>query len=418
MLKVPTEYKSLYTSKKLIQLITGGRGSIKSFSVALFILRLTYEKGHKILFTRYTMTSAEISIIPEFKDKIEKEHLESDFIVTNIEITNVRTGSKILFRGIKVSSGNQTANLKSIEGITTFVVDEAEEWISEEDYDKIRLSIRSINARNRVIIVMNPCNRKHFIYKKYIKDTKKIINIEGYDVEISTHPQVNHIHTYYKPFSQYLSKQFLEEIEEIRKNKVKYGNIVVGQWVDDPEGLMYSFGIKEYDYEIDLTNSFVFSFTDVSGGGDYFCTWFIAVYNNQFYVFDCIYKKEDSKITKPLLKQKIKLYNSIQNFIETNKDGAVFVNDFEMEGIPATGIYNTTTKLARIEALADKIDNFLFKKYGSDEFEKAKEHLRCFPRKGYKNSNEGYDDAPDALSMGQMYFYTNYPYLFQNNIKN
>lgn len=52
------------------------------------------------------------------------------------------TGSRIMFRGIKTSSGNQTAKLKSIQGITTFVCDEAEEWTSEEEFDKIMLSIR------------------------------------------------------------------------------------------------------------------------------------------------------------------------------------------------------------------------------------------------------------------------------------
>lgn len=47
-----------------------------------------------------------------------------------------------MFRGIRTSSGNQTAKLKSIQGLTTFVCDEAEEWNSEEDFDKLVLSIR------------------------------------------------------------------------------------------------------------------------------------------------------------------------------------------------------------------------------------------------------------------------------------
>ena len=36
---------------------------------------------------------------------------------------NKMTKSRIMFRGIKTSSGNQTAKLKSIQGITTFVCD-------------------------------------------------------------------------------------------------------------------------------------------------------------------------------------------------------------------------------------------------------------------------------------------------------
>ena len=52
--------------------MSGGRGSLKSHSLHDFILKLTYEKGHGVLFTRYTMTSAKASIIPEFKEAISR----------------------------------------------------------------------------------------------------------------------------------------------------------------------------------------------------------------------------------------------------------------------------------------------------------------------------------------------------------
>jgi len=69
------KYKPLIYSKSRYFIISGGRASGKSYSVASFLLMLTFEKGHKILFTRYTMSSAHISIIPEFLQKIELKHL-------------------------------------------------------------------------------------------------------------------------------------------------------------------------------------------------------------------------------------------------------------------------------------------------------------------------------------------------------
>ena len=108
---------------------------------------LTYEVGHTILFTRYTLTSAHISIIPEFVEKIEMADLHNDFSITKDEIINLRTGSKILFKGIKTSSGTQTANLKSLQGVTTWVLDEAEELVEEDVFDKIDLSVRNFNKR-------------------------------------------------------------------------------------------------------------------------------------------------------------------------------------------------------------------------------------------------------------------------------
>ena len=140
--KLNPKYKSLYSNDGRYNIITGGRNSGKSFGVTIFILHLTYEKGHKVLYTRYTMTSAEKSIIPEFLAKIELLGVQDHFEVTKKEITNKMTGSSIMFSGIQTSSGNQTANLKSISGITTWVLDEAEEMTDEDNFDTIDLSVR------------------------------------------------------------------------------------------------------------------------------------------------------------------------------------------------------------------------------------------------------------------------------------
>ena len=234
-------YKPLYQNKdKFIVLVTGGRGSGKSFEVARFLERLTFERGRKILFTRYTLTSASKSIIPEVEDKIERDGTKDFFIINKDEIINTRSRSKIMFMGIKTSSGNQTAKLKSIQGISVFVCDEAEEWVSEEDYDKMVLSIREEDIQNMVVVVMNPANTSHFIYQKYIKDTHRVEVIDGVPVQISTHPNVLHIHTTYMNNLDYLSKEFLREVKEIKeKDPDKYARVVIGKWADMNEGAIF-----------------------------------------------------------------------------------------------------------------------------------------------------------------------------------
>jgi phage terminase large subunit len=124
-------------------IVTGGRGSGKSFAVNSILLLLTYQAGHTILFTRFTLRAASISIIPEFIEKLEILNLIDKFKITKDEIINKGNGSKIIFRGIKTSSGDQTANLKSLQGITTWVMDEAEELNDEDIFDKIDLSVRN-----------------------------------------------------------------------------------------------------------------------------------------------------------------------------------------------------------------------------------------------------------------------------------
>ena len=216
-------------------MVTGGRGSGKSYSLNSFLLLLTYESGHVILFTRYTLTSAHVSIIPEFIDKIETSNLTGDFHITKDEIINTKTGSKILFKGIKTSSGIQTANLKSLANVTTWVLDEAEELDDEETFDKIDFSIRAKGIQNRVILVMNPATKEHFIYKRFFEQ-------RGVDAGVSEIVgDTTYIHTTYLNNKANLSQSFLSQIERMKEsNPSKYKHIILGGWLDKAEGVVFT----------------------------------------------------------------------------------------------------------------------------------------------------------------------------------
>ena len=226
-------YRSLFVKspKHRYYFITGGRGSGKSFHVAVFLLNLTYEAGHVILFTRWTLVSAEISIIPEFLEKIELLGRQGDFDIKEGVITNTKTGSKILFKGIKTSAGNQTANLKSIQGVTTWVLDEAEEVTSEDVFEKIDLSIRHKSLPNRTIMVMNPSHRGHFLYTKFA---------------IANRPDTCYIHTTYRDNEANLSTSFIAEAERTRQaNLSRYNHVFQGEWTDNVSGLLWNKNIIE-----------------------------------------------------------------------------------------------------------------------------------------------------------------------------
>jgi len=222
------KYKPLFVEipQTRYYLITGGRGSGKSWTLSLFLLNLTYEGGHVILFTRWTLTSAFISIIPEFIDKIELMNKEADFEITQSEIINKITGSKILFRGIKTSQGTATANLKSIAGVTTFILDESEELNDEDVFDRIDLSIRAANKPNRVILVMNPSYKSHWIYNRFVK--QKISNC-------------TYIHTTYLDNERNLSQSFIDQAQRVKQENLhRYEHLFLGIWLDDAEGLLWS----------------------------------------------------------------------------------------------------------------------------------------------------------------------------------
>ena len=78
-----SKYKGLNSDSRYF-VITGGRGSGKSFSITVFLVLLTFEESNKVLFTRYTMSSAGMSIIPEFIEKLELMGLLEHFTDTSL----------------------------------------------------------------------------------------------------------------------------------------------------------------------------------------------------------------------------------------------------------------------------------------------------------------------------------------------
>jgi len=229
------KYLPLFNNENRYYVVTGGRGSGKSWTVTMFLLTLTYESGHVILFTRYTLTSAHVSIIPEFLEKIELLGNDSDFHITKDEIINLKTGSKIIFKGIKTSSGTQTASLKSLAGVTTWVLDEAEELVDEDVFDKIDLSIRAKDKQNRVILVLNPATKEHFIYQKFFE-------LKGVDAgSNTTKGDTTYIHTTYLDNKENLSESFLKQVDETKKRRPeKYKHAILGGWLNKAEGVIFT----------------------------------------------------------------------------------------------------------------------------------------------------------------------------------
>ena len=235
MIEINEKYQPITESEDRYYVLTGGRGSSKSFSVSTLLLMLTFENGHTILFTRYTMKSAHISIIPEFIEKIDLMKLQDNFYVTKDEIVNKLTGSKIIFRGIKTSSGDQTANLKSLQGVTTFVLDEAEELTDETVFDKIDLSVRHKTKQNRVILILNPSTKEHWIYDRFF-----VRNGVAEGSNTSTN-NTTYIHTSYLDNIEHLSKSFISQVTRMKERRPnKYKHQILGGWLDKAEGVIFT----------------------------------------------------------------------------------------------------------------------------------------------------------------------------------
>ena len=234
------KFQALYASESDLFIITGGRGAGKTYATTDAGLRYTYEEGQKVLATRYSMSSAKRSIIPEYRLMQERHNIESHFQEANDALLNVHTGNEILFSGIKTGSGNQTAKLKGIPDLTTWIYEEFEEDPDETTFDTINNTVRSTKAKNRVILVLNPSFRNRWFYKKWFEPYNLPNEFNG------TIGNVTYIHHNYLDNVANLSEKFLKEAETVKQtNYLKYCHIYLGHWLDSSEGLLWDMAILD-----------------------------------------------------------------------------------------------------------------------------------------------------------------------------
>ncbi len=238
------------TNKSRYFVITGGRGSGKSFEVGRFAVLLSHYPNERILYTRQTMTSAQLSVIPEVQEKINFMGVQGNFEQTGNKLLNTLSGSDIIFKGLQTSNGDQTANLKSLTGVTTWVLDEAEEQTDEDKFDKIDLSFRKKGTQTRIIIILNPTSKAHWIYKRFF-ESKGVP--EGFTGEVG---DTTYIHTTYLDNIDNLDNSFIQRANELKQTyPEKYHHIMLGGWLEKAEGVI----IKNWRFgEFDDTLPFYF----------------------------------------------------------------------------------------------------------------------------------------------------------------
>lgn len=235
MITLNKKYSPLIKEDSRYTIITGGRGSAKSFSINTYLCLLMLEDNRGILFLRKTLTSAHVSIIPEFIEKLDLLGIREMFNITKTEIKHKSNGSVIYFRGIQSGSGDNTANLKSLNNISVVVIDEAEELTDEKVFDRIDLSVRQVGITNKIIIALNPSTKTHWVYKRFFEDSA--IN-EGFN---GTTNNTTYIHTDYRDNAENLSESFLQQVKAIEfSNPEKYNHVILGGWLNKAEGVIFT----------------------------------------------------------------------------------------------------------------------------------------------------------------------------------
>ena len=341
------KYKLLWTTSAFITIVTGGRGSGKSFAVGDFIENLSFQQGHKILFTRYALYTASDSIIPEFEEKIGIEDHTDHFYTTKTDVINKRSGVEILFRGIKTASGNQTAKLKSIQGLSTFVLEEAEELDKEDTFNTIMQSVRQKGIQNRIILVLNPKSKEHWIYKRFFETPDVDPKFNG------EKDGVCYIHTSYLENLDNLSQEFIDEAERCKRVTPElYRYDYLGEWVLSIEGAYMPYGnLRRYKELNDEGVNLLFG-DPADEGTDHHAAIIGRLVGNNFYVTDAIFNMVDLNANEVVYKQKIEYHNIDKYYIETNSFGKYFYRNIKDQnpGVASFGFISKANKMGRIQA--------------------------------------------------------------------
>lgn len=203
---LPVYYKHLRNYNTRFNVYYGGAGSGKSHFVMQKMIIKCLQYKRKLLVVRKVGNTLKDSVwamclkllyqMPQVIKNINKSEYTIELI----------SGSIILFKGF-----DDPEKIKSIEGITDIVVEEASE-LTEDDFDQLNLRLRARCGMLQIHLMFNPVSKANWVYKRFFAD--------------GTPDDTVIVHTTYKD-NPYLPKEYLESLFRLERTNPAYFKIYV-----------------------------------------------------------------------------------------------------------------------------------------------------------------------------------------------
>lgn len=184
----------------------GGAGSGKSHFVMQKLILKCLNYKRKLLVVRKVGNTLKDSVwsmclkllyqMPQVVKNINKSEY-------TIELIN---GSIILFKGF-----DDPEKIKSIEGITDIVVEEASE-LTEDDFDQLNLRLRANCGMLQIHLMFNPVSKTNWVYKRFFEN--------------GTPEDTVIVHTTYKD-NPYLPQEYINSLFRLERTNPAYFKIYV-----------------------------------------------------------------------------------------------------------------------------------------------------------------------------------------------
>jgi len=177
-MEIPVEYRRLFDSDWREAAVYGGRYSLKSHSIARFLLIKARQKKTRIGCFREFQNSIAESSYQLLADLIKQYEL-NDFTLTNNSIINRINNSDFIFKGL----WNNEQSIKSIEGIDIAWVEEAQ-TVSEKSLEVLTPTVRKDGSQ--IVYTYNRLLEEDPVHNRLViqgRPNTLIINV-NYDIAL------------------------------------------------------------------------------------------------------------------------------------------------------------------------------------------------------------------------------------------
>ena len=212
-IEIPVEFKELFSDWWREAAIYGGRFSLKSHTVARYLIIQARLKKTRVACFREFQSSIAESSYQLLADLIKLYEL-NDFTLTNNSIINTINGSDFIFKGL----WNNEQSIKSIEGIDIAWVEEAQ-TVTKNSLEILTPTVRKPNSK--IVYTYNRLFEDDPVHTRLVVEGRPntlVINV-NYDVAEKY---------------GYLPKEVKQEIED---DKVKRPGLYRHKWLGEPGSL-------------------------------------------------------------------------------------------------------------------------------------------------------------------------------------
>jgi len=274
-LKISKKFTELFKQLKTgltnrFYIYFGGRGSGKSWAIAIFIVLIMRLKKYRVLCTREYQKNIADSSKKLIEDTIKRFKLDHEFDMQRGVTRHKKTGSEILYYGLH----HNAQEIKSLEGVDIVWCEESENT-SQESLDLLIPTIRK--PKSIIIFTLNPDKKENPVYKGFIDSP-------GYDSLIRE--KVNYCD------NEHFPNVLQEEMERCReRDPEKYDWIWEGNCREfsDSQILKGCYTIKDFDLPNDLSYCFGADW-GFSQDPNTLVKMYVDMSNNKLYITDAIHK--------------------------------------------------------------------------------------------------------------------------------